>query len=84
MLKLYQAGMQFVLDEMAREGCRELVGFAHVKKRVSRKGLARLAFESVGRMTCVDVPGFRHTFVSRDLNARFPEVVAPSNAMEVN
>ena len=78
--KLYKHGMQFVLDAMARDGLRELVGYAHVKKSVSRKGLARLDFQTVGRMTLVDVLGWKHTFLSRELLARFPVAVSHSNA----
>ena len=74
--KLYQAGMQFVLDEMRSAGRRELVGYAHVKKSVSRRGLSRLAFGSVGRMYACRVPGWQGTLVSRKLAGRFPERVA--------
>ncbi len=79
--KLYEAGMQFVLAEMARQELSELVGYAHVKKSVSRKGLARLSFESAGRLLSVRVPGWQGTFLSRRLEQRFPESVPRSNAL---
>ncbi len=79
--KLYGMGMRFVLDDLAANGKKELIGYAHVKKRVSRKGLARLRFESVGRVHILDVPGWCHTFVSRKLASNFPEVVQRTNVM---
>ncbi len=78
---LYKAGMAFVLDAMREEGLRELVGYAHVKKKVSRKGLARLAFGSAGGLTQVVVPGFRHTFVSGALASSFPTTVERTGAI---
>jgi len=71
--KLYEAGMRFVLREMEAQGKRELVGYAHVKKKISRKGLATLGFHSLGRFLTVTVPGANHTFVSRELARRFPD-----------
>ncbi len=79
--KLYEAGMRFVLAEMARRELSELVGYAHVKKSVSRKGLARLSFENAGRLLSVRVPGWQRTFLSRRLEQCFPESVARSNAL---
>lgn len=79
--RLYGAGMRFVLADMAREGKRELVGYAHVRKRVSRKGLASLHFRSVGGFTDIDFPGWRRTLVSRELAARFPEALERSHVM---
>lgn len=73
--KLYEAGMAFVLGEMARRGLRELVGYAHTKKRVSRKGLARLDFASAGRIVQLRAPGVARTWVSRRLARHFPECV---------
>jgi hypothetical protein len=67
---LYEAGMRFVLAELRREGRRELLGYAHVGKHVSRKGLARLEFEPVGTFRTVFAPGFRRTFVSREIERR--------------
>ncbi len=78
---LYKAGMRFVLADMAAEGKTELVGYAHVKKRISRKGLTALDFESRGRFYQVELPGWCHTFVSRDLAAHFPEVTPRSDAL---
>jgi hypothetical protein len=79
---LYEAGMRFVLAEMARRGQRELVGYAHVRKDVSRKGLARLDFASAGRFRVLFAPGVRHTLVSRELRARFPRAAARTRALE--
>ena len=79
--KLYGAGMRFVLADMAREGKTELVGYAHVKKDVSRRGLASLDFRSVGGFTDVDFPLWRHTFVSAALARYFPEPLERSNVM---
>jgi hypothetical protein len=79
--KLYEAGMRFVLAEMAREGKRELVGYAHLDKAVSRKGLAALGFASLGRFCVCRAPGWRHTFVSRKLSAAFPRVSPRSDAV---
>jgi len=69
---LYEAGMQFVLDEMGGQGLRELVGYAHTKKAISRKGLARLRFENVGPVYSLRAPGVRKIFLSRALAASFP------------
>ena len=79
--KLYQAGMRFVLAWLAAEGMNGLVGYAHVKKTVSRAGLARLNFHSLGRFTRVDWPFWSHTFVSGQLARELPVEVAPSNAV---
>lgn len=78
--KLYESGMRFVLAEMRRTGLSELVGYAHVKKAVSRKGLATLDFASAGSVTQVAWPGLRFTRVSRELRARFPREVPRSAA----
>src|SRR5262249_41098618 len=76
--KLYESGMRFVLAEMRRAGLTELVGYAHVSKTVSRRGLAALEFESAGRVTKIEFPFFRATRVSRRLAGRFPRVVPRS------
>lgn len=76
--KLYESGMRFVLCEMHRSGLTELVGYAHVKKDVSRKGLATLQFASAGRVTQLVWPGLKLTFLSRELRARFPREVPRS------
>ena len=78
---LYEAGLQFVLDAMGEEGLGELVGYAHVKKRVSRKGLARLDFGGAGRLVSLHAPGLQRTFVSRRLAGRFPEPVSRSRIL---
>jgi hypothetical protein len=79
--KLYQSGMRFVLAEMRRDGLEELVGFAHVKKTVSRRGLASVEFEDAGRLVHVHWPMWEHTHVSPRLAARFPRAVTPSGAL---
>lgn len=78
---LYGAGMRFVLADMASEGKTELVGYAHVKKRISRKGLTALDFESRGRFYQVALPGWGHTFLSRKLEGHFPEATPRSDAL---
>jgi len=70
---LYKVGMRFVLHELRREGKTQLVGYAHVKKQVSRKGLAALEFGTAGRYYSVHVFDWQHTFATRELNANFPE-----------
>jgi hypothetical protein len=74
--RLYEGGMRFVLAEMRRAGLEELVGYAHVKKTVSRRGLAALEFVTVGRVRQWRVPGWTWTRLSRPLRARFPCEVA--------
>jgi hypothetical protein len=78
--RLYESGMLFVLDEMRRGRLTELVGYAHVNKAVSRKGLARLAFGSAGRVTQLRLLGRRWTRLSPRLRARFPRAVERSSA----
>jgi len=78
---LYQAGMRFVLAEMARRGMRELIGYAHVQKAVSRKGLSRLDFESKGRYRVAGAFGWRRVLVSRELATSFPRATPRSNAL---
>lgn len=73
--KLYESGMRFVLSEMRALGLKELVGYAHVKKAVSRKGLAALEFGSAGRVTQIDFPLFATVRLSKELAARFPRAV---------
>jgi hypothetical protein len=79
--KLYESGMLFVLFEMRAAGLTELVGYAHVGKRVSRKGLAALAFESAGTATRVEWPLYSATRLSRRLEARFPRAVPRTGIM---
>lgn len=69
--KLYQAGMRFVLAELAHEGKTELIGYAHVKKAASRRGLDRVAFGSLGRFWSIPAPRGRRTIVSRALTRYF-------------
>jgi hypothetical protein len=76
--KLYESGMRFVLCEMRRAGLEELVGYAHVGKTVSRKGLAALEFTSAGRATRIDYPFFKTTRLSEELARRFPHTVRRS------
>ena len=79
--KLYETGMRFVLAALAAEGKGELVGYAHRKKRISRRGLAALRFRSVGKLRYVEVPLWRRTFLSRELVTSFPEMVPRTNVM---
>ena len=81
--KLYQCGMRFVLAEMRSAGLEELVGYAHVKKTVSRRGLAAVEFDDAGRLTHILVPGFSWTRVSSRLDARFPRSLARSHALRM-
>ena len=80
--KLYESGMRFVLAEMRAQGLTELVGYAHVKKAVSRKGLAALAFDGAGRAVQVNFPALSRTFLSRKLVRTFPEAVPRSGALD--
>jgi hypothetical protein len=82
--KLYEQGMRFTLAEMASEGLTELVGYAHIKKKISRKGLAALSFRSAGTLLLVDFPLFRHVFLSKQLRQHFPESVARSGAVKAH
>ena len=79
--KLYESGMRFVLEEMRKGGLTELVGYAHVNKAVSRKGLAALAFDSAGRVYQLRAAGLRCTRLSARLRARFPREVARSGVV---
>ncbi len=79
---LYEAGMRFVLAELARDGKAELVGYAHVKKRISRKGLAALDFTSLGRFHVLSVPGWSRVFVTKELRDSLPQDVARTNVMQ--
>ncbi len=79
--KLYESGMRFVLCEMRAAGLTELVGYAHVQKRVSRKGLAALDFASAGRATRIAWPGLSTTRLTRSLAAKFPCEVPRSGVM---
>ena len=76
--KLYKTGMRFVLAEMRGHGLSELVGYAHVKKAISRRGLAALSFTLGGRAVQYDCPGFRRTRLSSELLRAFPRALEPS------
>ena len=80
--KLYETGMRYVLAEMKAAGMSELIGYAHVKKRISRKGLARLSFESVGVVRQFRAPGVLWTRVSRDLQCYFPDSTPRSGILD--
>ena len=80
--KLYENGMRFVLNEMRASGKRELIGYAHVKKRISRKGLAALSFESVGVVRQFKAPGISWTRLSHDLACYFPEALERTGVLD--
>ncbi len=80
---LYKIGMRFVLTFMASQGQTELVGYAHVKKSVSRKGLATLEFTTKGRYYSLHAPGWQHTVVSAELARNFPVSVLRSGSLPV-
>jgi hypothetical protein len=79
--KLYESGMRFVLADMAARGLIELVGYAHVKKAVSRKGLAALGFASLGRFRRLRTPLYSRCSVSHELATRFPHESPRSGAL---
>jgi hypothetical protein len=79
--KLYESGMRFVLSEMRRAGLSQLVGYAHLKKAVSRKGLAALDFGTAGRAVQLSAPGLVHTRLSPELRQNFPREVPRSGAL---
>lgn len=82
--KLYQAGMRFVLADMASKGQKELIGYAHVKKKASRAGLDRLGFYSKGTFDYVFAPGIERVKVSPELAKSFPVVVPRSGVLNEN
>ncbi len=77
--KLYQAGMAFVLADLVATGGTELVGYAHLQKRASRGGLARLGFSSCGTYRVLGFRSLRRVLVSRQLHSKFPEAVPRSH-----
>lgn len=79
---IYKAGMSFVLADLARRGMRELIGYAHVKKKVSRKGLARLEFQTKGRYWRLYGPGVNHVIQSAELKRSFPVEVARTGVLD--
>ncbi|QDU84484.1 hypothetical protein Pla163_15940 [Planctomycetes bacterium Pla163] len=74
--KLYQAGMRFVLADLAVRGLTEVVGYAARAKKISRAGLGRLDFRTVGSFKGYGYG--RPTLVreSKDLVRAFPIKVA--------
>jgi hypothetical protein len=78
---LYKVGMRFVLNHMALAGQTELIGYAHIKKSVSRKGLASLEFTTKGRYHFQQVGSWQTTRVEEELARNFPVEVARSNAI---
>lgn len=81
---LYEAGMHFVLAHLRSVGKRELLGYAHVTKTVSRKGLAALRFQSLGTFLTFTTPIWRQTFVSGKLRANLPLAPADPRRLEVD
>lgn len=79
---LYKAGMAFVLADLAERGMRELIGYAHVKKKVSRKGLSTLGFDTKGRFWVSFALGASHVFQSNQLKASFPVAVKRSGVLD--
>ena len=82
--KLYQAGMRFVLADMASRGLTELVGYAHVKKKVSRAGLARLHFHSLGTFRELRAPGWTTVLVSKELSGNLPQAQPRTNVLSAS
>lgn len=76
--KLYEHGMRFVLAELARQGKTELLGYAHVGKTISRKGLAALEFESIGRFRRIRAGRFGWVLISRELAGALPVALRSS------
>lgn len=73
--KLYQVGMRFVLADLRRRGARELVGYAHTGKAISRRGLASTGFRTVGRFRSIGFRGWTFSTADRTLRGNFPERV---------
>lgn len=74
--------MSFVLADLANRGMRELIGYAHVDKSVSRKGLARLEFTTKGRYWSTWAPGVRRVFQSAELKASFPVEIPRTGVLD--
>ena len=79
--RLYQAGLAFALRSIAQEGKAETVGYAHVKKKASRAGLARVGFHDVGRVRQLLAPGLRRTWLDAAFRATFPREVDRTDAV---
>ena len=78
--KLYQAGMRFVLADLASRGARELVGYAHVGKGISRRGLDAVGFGTVGSFLTLGFKRWQRAFPDAKLRGRFPRSVPRSGA----
>lgn len=76
--KLYESGMRFALASLARDGKTELLGYAHTGKEVSRKGLAAVRFDSIGRFQRIGIGNACFVLVSKELAASLPEAIASS------
>ncbi|MFN0206806.1 MAG: hypothetical protein ACKVS6_10915 [Planctomycetota bacterium] len=76
--KLYESGMRFTLAELHRRNKTELLGYAHVKKTVSRKGLAAVEFRTIGSFRTIGFGSFMITFSSRALRSALPNALRSS------
>lgn len=76
--KLYESGMRFTLSELARRGHSTLLGYAHIQKSVSRKGLAALQFETIGVFRTIGLGAVAFTLCNRALNRTLPSVLSRS------
>ncbi|MBI3820926.1 MAG: hypothetical protein HY286_19735 [Planctomycetes bacterium] len=76
--KIYESGMRFVLAELARQGKSQLLGYAHIKKAVSRKGLAALQFDTIGTFRTFGIGRWCVTATSSRLRRELPEVLKSS------
>lgn len=73
--RLYQAGMRFVLADLAERGLTQLVGYAARAKKVSRAGLSRLEFRTAGSFSGYGYGRPQFVRTSAELRANFPTVV---------
>ena len=80
-MRLYQAGLAFALRSIAAEGKAETVGYAHIKKKASRAGLARLGYHTVGRVRQLTVPGLCRTWADSSFDVSFPVKVPRTGAV---
>jgi hypothetical protein len=78
--RLYQLGMRFVLQDLQARGLRELVGYAHLAKDVSRRGLAATGFRDVGRFRAIGWRTKPWVLADATLRANFPAAVPRSGA----
>ncbi|MFT5289829.1 MAG: hypothetical protein ACI8QS_001739 [Planctomycetota bacterium] len=79
--RLYQAGLAFALRSIAAEGKAETVGYAHIKKKASRAGLARLGYHEVGRVRQLTAPGLHRTWADSAFDVSFPDKVPRTGAV---